>query len=58
MELIIMRFRSTFRSESAREINDQADQQNQPKPATADDGTAKVKPATAEQKQKNKDDQH
>jgi hypothetical protein len=50
--------RSTFCSESARAIDDQAYQQNQPKPATADDGTAKVKPATAEQKQKNKDDQY
>ena len=53
-----MRVWSIFRSESAHAIDDQAYQQNQSKPATADDGTAKVKPATAEQKQKNKDDQY
>ena len=54
----MMRIRSTFRPEPTRAINNQAYQQNQPKPATADDGTAKVKPATAEQKQKNQDDQY
>ncbi len=38
-----------FRAESAHEIDDQAYRQNQAKPAAADDGTAKVKPAAAEQ---------
>jgi hypothetical protein len=43
----------TFRAESAQEIDDKAYQQNQAKPAAADDGTAKVKPAAAEQQEKN-----
>jgi hypothetical protein len=37
------------RAESAHGPDDKAQQQNQAKPATADDGTAKVKPAAAEQ---------
>jgi len=37
------------RAESAQEINGKAYQQNQAKPAAADDGTAKVKTAAAEQ---------
>jgi hypothetical protein len=50
-------FRLTFRgAESAREIDDETDQQNQAKAAAADDGTAKVKPAAAEQEKQNKDD--
>jgi hypothetical protein len=41
---------SAFRAaESAREKDDKANQQNQAKPAAADDGTAEVKPAAAEQ---------
>ena len=51
-----MRVRSTFRSKSAREIDDQAYQQNQPKPAAADDRTTKIKPAAAEQEQHNHDE--
>jgi hypothetical protein len=58
MGLAMMRIRSTFRPESTRAINNQAYQQNQPKPAAANGGTAKVKPAAAEQKQKNQDDQY
>jgi hypothetical protein len=42
-----------FRAESAHEIDDKAYRQNQAKPAAADDGTAKVKPAAAEQEKKN-----
>jgi hypothetical protein len=42
----------TFRAaKSAHEIDDEADQQNQAKPATADDGTTKVKSTAAEQEQ-------
>jgi hypothetical protein len=40
-------------AESAQEINGQAYQQNQAKPAAADDGTAKVKAAAAEQEKQN-----
>ena len=40
-------------AESAREIDDEAYQQDQANSAAADDGTAKVKPAAAEQKKKN-----
>jgi hypothetical protein len=40
--------RSGFRAESAHAIDDQADHQNQAKPTAANDGPAKVKPATAE----------
>jgi hypothetical protein len=41
---------SAFRgAESAHEKDDKAYQQNQAKPAAADDGTSKVKPAAAEQ---------
>ena len=38
-----------FRAESAQEIDDKAYRQNQAKPAAADDGTSKIKPAAAEQ---------
>jgi hypothetical protein len=41
------------RAESAKEIDGQAYQQNQAKPAAANDGTAKVKPAAAKQEKKN-----
>ena len=45
---------SGFRiAESACEIDDKAYQQNQPKSATADYGTTKVKPAAAEQEKQN-----
>lgn len=50
------RVRSISCAESARAIHDKADQQNQTKSATADDGTAKIKAAAAEQKQKHQDD--
>jgi hypothetical protein len=43
-----------FRAESAHEIDDKAYRQKQANPAAADDGTAKVKPAAAEQEKKNK----
>jgi len=42
-----------FRAESAQEIDDKAYRQNQAKPSAADDGTAKVKPAAAEQEKQN-----
>ena len=42
-------------AKSAHEINHEADQQNQAKPAAANDGTAKVKSASAEQE---KQDHH
>jgi hypothetical protein len=38
-------------AKSAREIDDETDQQNQAKPAAADDGTAKIKSSAAEQEQ-------
>jgi hypothetical protein len=45
---------SVFRgAESARKKDDKTYQQNQAKPATADDRTAKIKPAAAEQKKQN-----
>jgi hypothetical protein len=40
-------------AEPAHEIDDQAYQQDQAKPAAADDGAAKVKPAAAEQEEQN-----
>ena len=40
-------------AESAHEKDDQAYQQQQTKPAAADDGTAKVEPAAAEQEKQN-----
>lgn len=43
-------------AESAHEIDDEADQQNQAKTATADDGTAKVKSAAAEQEEQDNDE--
>jgi hypothetical protein len=42
-----------FRAESAHGKDDKAYEQNQAKPAAANDGTAKVKPAAAEQEKKN-----
>jgi hypothetical protein len=48
----------TFRAaKSAREIDDEADQQNQAKPAAADDGTAKVKCTAAEQEKQDNHEQ-
>ena len=45
---------SAFRgAESAHEKDDKAYQQNQAKPAAADDGATKVKPAAAEQEKQN-----
>lgn len=45
---------SAFRaSESAHEIDDQADQQNQAEPAPADGRAAKVEPAAAKQEKQN-----
>ena len=44
------------RAESAQEIDNEAYHQNQAKPAAANDGTAKVKPAAAEQEKKDDDD--
>jgi hypothetical protein len=41
------------RAESAQEIDDKANHQNQSNPSAADDGTTKVKPAAAEQEKKN-----
>jgi hypothetical protein len=40
-------------AESAHEKENQAYHQNQAKPAAADDGTAKIKPAAAEQEKQN-----
>lgn len=46
--------RSAFRAaESAHEIDDQGDQQNQPERAAADDRAANIKAATAEQQKYN-----
>jgi len=46
--------RLAFRAaKSASQKDNQAYQQNQAKPAAADDGTAKVKPAAAEQEKQN-----
>jgi hypothetical protein len=51
---IAARHLSAFRgAESAREKDDKTYQQNQAKPAAADDATAKVKPAAAEQEKQN-----
>jgi hypothetical protein len=48
---------SAFRgAESAREKDNKANQQNQAKPAAADDGTAEVKSAAAKQEKQNHDD--
>jgi len=43
------------RTETAGEIDDQADQQNQAQPAAADDGTAEVKSAAPEQEQQHQE---
>jgi hypothetical protein len=48
-----MRRLLTFLTEPAHEVDDEAYQQNQAKPAAADDGTAKVKSAAAEQEKQN-----
>ena len=40
-------------AETAHEIDDEANQQDQAKPAAADDGAAKVKPAAAKQEKQN-----
>jgi hypothetical protein len=45
---------SAFRAaESACEKDDKANQQDQAKPAAADDGAAKIEPAAAEQEKQN-----
>ena len=44
------------RPESAHEINDQANQQEQTKPAAADNGAAKIKAAATEQEHEKEDD--
>jgi hypothetical protein len=44
---------SLFRAESAKAINDQAYNQNQANSAAAEDRPSKIKPAPAEQKNKN-----
>jgi hypothetical protein len=50
----VSRLLSAFRAaESTCDIDDKAYQQNQAKPAAADDGTPKVKPAAAEQEKEN-----
>jgi hypothetical protein len=50
--------RSAFRgAESAHDPDDKANQQNQAKAAAADGGTAKIKPAAAEQEEQNNQDQ-
>jgi len=43
----------TSRTEPAHEVDNEAYQQNQAKPAAADDGTSKVKAAAAEQEKQN-----
>ena len=40
-------------AESAHDIDDKADQQNQAKPSAADNRATKVKPAAAEQEKQN-----
>jgi hypothetical protein len=47
--------RSDFPAEAAQAEYDQAYHQNEADSAAAKDGTAKIKPAAAEQKQKDKD---
>ena len=47
---------SGFRAESTQRINDEADHQNETDAAAAVRGTAKVKAATAEQEEQNKDE--
>jgi hypothetical protein len=42
----------SLRTKSARQIDDQADQQNQANPTAADHGPSKVKTAAAEQNEK------
>jgi hypothetical protein len=50
--------RLAFRPPSTHEIDDQADYQNQAKPAAADHGTTKVKAAAAKQENKEKDQEY
>ncbi|MEJ0090304.1 MAG: hypothetical protein WDM80_11250 [Limisphaerales bacterium] len=51
-------FPSNFRTtKSAHDPDDKADHKDQAKPAAANDGTAKVKPAAAEQEKQNNQDQ-
>ncbi len=45
------------RAESAHQKNDQADQQNETKASSANDGTTKVKTTAAEQEKQNNDQQ-
>jgi hypothetical protein len=45
------------RAESAHHKNDQADQQNETKASSANDGTTKVKTTAAEQEKQNNDEQ-
>ena len=40
---------SDFRAKSAKDIDDETDQQNQANSAAADEGAAKIKPAAAKQ---------
>jgi hypothetical protein len=40
-------------AKSVHQVDDKADEQNQPKPTAADSGTSKAKPATAAQEKKN-----
>ena len=47
---------STFRAKSAEGIDDKTYQQNQAKPASADDRTAKVKSAATEQEKQYNDE--
>jgi hypothetical protein len=47
-KVAVRRLSTSRAAESAREKDDKANQQNQAKPAAADDGAAKVKPAAAE----------
>ena len=48
--------RSVFRAHAAQHIDDEADHQNEAKASSADDGTAKVKTAAAEQEKQDKDE--
>jgi hypothetical protein len=47
----------SFRAEAAHHKNDQADQQNETKASSANDGTTKVKTTAAEQEKQNNDEQ-
>jgi hypothetical protein len=54
---MMLRGRLRFPAKSAREINNEADEQNQAQPAAAENRTPKVKSAAAEQEQQNEYDQ-